>query len=99
MLAYTNSADVGISSNLIGSLSLANGHCPPPGRGITGGEKQGLQGANSHFVVVTEDESFQNTFINCVVCQRARICCYNYLQYRRTVASRIHIVPLSTSFS
>ena len=26
--------DVGISSNLIGSLSLANGQCPPPGRWI-----------------------------------------------------------------
>ena len=26
--------DVGISSNLIGSLSLTNGHCPPPGRWI-----------------------------------------------------------------
>ena len=23
--------DVGILSNLIGSLSLSNGHCPPPG--------------------------------------------------------------------
>ena len=26
--------DVGISSNLIGSLSLTNGHCPPPGMRI-----------------------------------------------------------------
>ena len=26
--------DVGISSNLIGSLSLTTGHCPPPGRWI-----------------------------------------------------------------
>ena len=26
--------DVGISSNLIGTLSLTNGHCPPPGRWI-----------------------------------------------------------------
>ena len=26
--------DVGISSNLIGSLYLTNGHCPPPGRWI-----------------------------------------------------------------
>ena len=26
--------DVGISSNLIGSLSLTNGHCPPPRRWI-----------------------------------------------------------------
>ena len=26
--------DVGISSNLIGSLHLTNGHCPPPGRWI-----------------------------------------------------------------
>ena len=26
--------DVGISSNLIGLLSLTNGHCPPPGRWI-----------------------------------------------------------------
>ena len=26
--------DAGISSNLIGSLSLTNGHCPPPGRWI-----------------------------------------------------------------
>ena len=26
--------DVGISSNLIGSLSLTNGQCPPPGRWI-----------------------------------------------------------------
>ena len=26
--------DVGISNNLIGSLSLTNGHCPPPGRWI-----------------------------------------------------------------
>ena len=27
--------DVGITSNLIGSLSLTNGHCPPAGRWIT----------------------------------------------------------------
>ena len=26
--------DIGISSNLIGSLSLTTGHCPPPGRWI-----------------------------------------------------------------
>ena len=27
-------SDVGISSNLIGSLSLTNGYCPPPGSWI-----------------------------------------------------------------
>ena len=26
--------DIGITSNMIGSLSLTNGHCPPPGRWI-----------------------------------------------------------------
>ena len=27
-------SDVGVSSNLIGSLSLTNGYCPPPGSWI-----------------------------------------------------------------
>ena len=43
--------DVGITSNPIGSLSLTNGHCPPPGRWIM---KQWLAGVNSRFAEVTE---------------------------------------------
>ena len=35
--------DVVISSNLIGSLSLANGHCPPPGRWTTSCECKIMQ--------------------------------------------------------
>ena len=46
--------DVGISSNLIGSLSLTNGHCPPPGRWIM---KQWPAGVNSFFAEVIENES------------------------------------------
>ena len=45
--------DVGISSNLIGSLSLTNGHCPPPGRWIM---KQWPAGVNSCFAEVTEND-------------------------------------------
>ena len=45
--------DVGISSNLIGSLSLTNGHCPPPGRWIM---KQWPVGVNSRFAEVTEND-------------------------------------------
>ena len=45
--------DVGISSNLIGSLSLTNGHCPPPGRWIM---KQWPAGVNSGFTEVTEKD-------------------------------------------
>ena len=45
--------DVGISSNLIGSLSLNNGHCPPPGRWIM---KQWPAGVNSCFAEVTEND-------------------------------------------
>ena len=46
-------SDVGISSNLIGSLSLTNGHCPPPGRWIM---KQWSAGVNSCFAEVTEND-------------------------------------------
>ena len=45
--------DISISSNLIGSLSLTNGHCPPPGRWIM---KHGPAGANSCFADVTEND-------------------------------------------
>ena len=45
--------DVGISSNLIGSLSLTNGHCPPPGRWIM---KHWSAGVNSCFAEVTEND-------------------------------------------
>ena len=45
--------DVGISSNLIGSLSLTNGHCPPPGRWIM---KQWPAGVNSCFAEMTEND-------------------------------------------
>ena len=45
--------DVGISSNLIGSLSLTNGHCPPPRRWIM---KQWPAGVNSRFAEVTEND-------------------------------------------
>ena len=45
--------DVGISSNLIGSLSLTNGHCPPPWRWIM---KQWPAGVNSCFAKVTEND-------------------------------------------
>ena len=46
--------DVGITSNLIGSLSLTNGHCPPPGRWIM---KQWPAGVNSRFAgEVTEND-------------------------------------------
>ena len=48
--------DVGISSNLIGLLSLTNGHCPPPGRWIM---KQWPSGVNSRFAEVTENDSLQ----------------------------------------
>ena len=45
--------DVGISSILIGSLSLTNGHCPPPGRWIM---KQWPAGVNFCFAEVTEND-------------------------------------------
>ena len=45
--------DVGITSNVIGSLSLTNGHCPPPGRWII---KQWPAGVNSRFAKVTEND-------------------------------------------
>ena len=45
--------DIGISSNLIGSLSLTNGHCPPPGRWIM---KQWPASVSSHFAEVTEND-------------------------------------------
>ena len=49
--------DVGISSNLIGSLSLTNGHCPPPGRWIM---KQWPAGrVNSCFAERTENDIFR----------------------------------------
>ena len=54
---------VGISSNLIGSLSLANDQCPPPRRWI-------ICRVNSRLVVVTEEEIFQMlTFLDlkCIV--------------------------------
>ena len=46
-------SDIGISSNLIGSLSLTNGHCPPPGRWIM---KQWSAGVNSCFAKVIEND-------------------------------------------
>ena len=45
--------DVGISSNLIGSLSLTNGQCAPPGRWIM---KQWPVDVNSGFTEVTEKD-------------------------------------------
>ena len=45
--------DIGISSNLIGSLSLTNGQCPPPWRWIM---KQWPAGVNSRFAEVTESD-------------------------------------------
>ena len=48
--------DVGISSNLIGSLSLTNGHCPPPRRWIM---KQWQADLNSRFAEVTENDIFR----------------------------------------
>ena len=45
--------DEGISSNLIGSLSLTNGHCPPPRRWIM---KQWPAGVNFRFDEVTEND-------------------------------------------
>ena len=53
--------DVGISSNLIGSLSLTNGHCPPPGRWIM---KQWPAGVNSRFAEVTENGICECTIPN-----------------------------------
>ena len=56
--------DVGITSNLIGSLSLTNGHFPPPGRWIM---KQWPAAVNSRFSEVTENDilRMQNiTFAN-----------------------------------
>ena len=44
--------DIGISSNLIGLLSLTNGHCPPLGRWIM---KQWPADINSCFAKVTEN--------------------------------------------
>ena len=49
--------DVGISSDLISSLSLTNGHCPPPGRWI---RKQWPAGVNSCFAKVTENDILRN---------------------------------------
>ena len=48
--------DVDITNNLIGSLSLTNGQCPPPGRWIM---KQWLLGINSHFAKVTKNNILQ----------------------------------------
>ena len=48
--------DVDITNNLIGSLSLTNGQCPPPGSWIM---KQWLPGINSHFVEVTTNNILQ----------------------------------------
>ena len=45
--------DVGISSNLIGSISLTNRHCLPSGRWIM---KQWPAGVNSCFAEVTEND-------------------------------------------
>ena len=50
--------DVGISSNLIGSLSVTNGHCPPPGRWIM---KQWPACANSRFAEGTEKRHLANS--------------------------------------
>ena len=48
--------DVGITSNVIGSLSLTNGHCPPSGRWIM---KQWPTGVNSCFAEVTKNDILQ----------------------------------------
>ena len=45
--------DVGITSNVIGSLSLTNGHCPPPRKWTI---KQWPAGVNSRFAKVTEND-------------------------------------------
>ena len=45
--------DIGISSNLIGLLSLNSGHCPPAGRWIL---KRWLAGVNSCFAKVNEND-------------------------------------------
>ena len=47
-----NNNNVGISSNLIGSLSTTHGQCPPPGRWIM---KQWPAGVNSRFAEVIEN--------------------------------------------
>ena len=52
LISIYERSDVGISSNLIGSLSLTNGHCPPPGRWIM---KQ-MARVNSCFAEVTEND-------------------------------------------
>ena len=52
--------DVGISSNLIGSPSLTNGQCPPPGRWIM---KQSPAGVNSRFAEVTENDILRMQYI------------------------------------
>ena len=62
LISVYKPGDVGISSNLIGSPSLASGHRLPPGRWIIWG------GSHSRFVVKTEGEIFQMlTFLECVV--------------------------------
>ena len=53
MISIYKHGDVGISSNLIGSLFLTNGKCPPPGRWIM---KQWPACVNSRFAEVTEKD-------------------------------------------
>ena len=53
MISIYKLGDVGITSNLIGSLSLTNGQCPPPGRWII---KQWPASVNSRFAQVTEND-------------------------------------------
>ena len=57
MISIYKLGDVGITSNLIGSLSLTNGQCPPPGRWIM---KQWPASVNSRFAQVTENDIFPN---------------------------------------
>ena len=59
--------DVGVSSNLIGSLSLTNGHCPPPRRWIM---KQWPAAVNSRFAEVTENDIPRQQDIKFLMIQR-----------------------------
>ena len=59
--------DVGISSNLISSLSLTNGHCPPPGRWIM---KQWPAGVNPRFAEVTENGICESKILQSLTIQK-----------------------------
>ena len=54
--------DVGISSCLIGSLSLANGQCPPPATSqrVNILQSETMAGVNSRLAIVTGKESLLN---------------------------------------